>query len=77
MASYGIWARTEHWGASRFRAVAAALPHAGAQGPKPGDIRMKVYSTRGASQAELGLLVHALATAVMSRGDEVVRLDVK
>jgi hypothetical protein len=77
MAAFTIMGRVERHASGGYRITAAALPERRASGPRREDIRMKRAASAGAARSDMGLLVHALATAVMARGDQLVRLDVR
>jgi hypothetical protein len=66
----------ENIGPGRFRAMAAAVPRARTTGPAHSDMRAKPASSRRAAYDELGLLVHAVASTVMARGDRIVGSNV-
>jgi hypothetical protein len=72
---FRIWGRIERT-ASGFRAIAAALPEEAGTGPALEDMRRAEHSRATLARDALPLLVHAIATAVYSRGDRVTRMDV-
>jgi hypothetical protein len=77
MAAYRIWARVQRCVPEGFLAVAAAMRDEPGAGPDTRDVRMKRFGSLTACREEIGLIVHELASAVMRRGDRLVKLDVR
>jgi hypothetical protein len=77
MADFTILGRVEKRAGNDYRATAAAIPNQRGRGPVREDIRMARARSAAAARCQMGLLVHALATAVLARGDQLVKLDVK
>jgi hypothetical protein len=74
---YRILGRIERRPEGDFRAVASAVPDRSGAGPTPADVRVERQRSLDGCRIALGRLVHNLASTVMSRGDQVVWLDVR